>query len=314
MALNSSGSRGGHEVVRLPYDDLVRDVGYAAQLGGDPEEFLHLGCFVLANCLPVAEVERVHVSLQRLFDARGEEKERCRVDKKREPLGHGYSPYGVARALDTGIPNLLETWDLSPTGKAWPSHLRAEWEVLIAYQHALSNIGQNVLRLISTTLRLPSDTLGALVEKNSGIHLIHYFKLDTTFPPGSVRQSKHCDNTLVTIIPPYFPEDDGVAIFDNLSNRWLDVRLGKTDCLVQAGLVLEYISGGTIRANLHTVTTPALGSPLNRARYSTPFFISPSPGTVVRRLTGIAPDVEGQGAGISIDTLQADYFRKIFGE
>ncbi len=88
----------------------VSDV-YSKELLDDLKD---LGCFIFENCIEQNLVDDVHQSLIKLFSVSQDIKDECFVDKKDDPLGIGFSPFGVAKALDTGIENLLETWDIGP--------------------------------------------------------------------------------------------------------------------------------------------------------------------------------------------------------
>jgi isopenicillin N synthase-like dioxygenase len=275
-------------------------------------DLVRLGCFTLADCLPHELVREVHLALVTLFSVSPETKQACLVDKRVHRLAAGYSPFGVATALDTGVPNLLETWDISPNGTNWPTELASEWRVLRKYQRLLAEATISGLEIVAASLGVENEELTNLVDAHSieGIHLIHYFPVPKSAEPQARRQSMHCDNTLITLIPPPHPIDSGLDVFNRSVNAWEHVTTGANDCLVQAGLILERITSAAIRANLHTVKTPEYGSRENTSRYATPFFRSPKPGTVVSVLEKFktqcsAPDV-------SLESLEDDYFKRIF--
>jgi hypothetical protein len=104
-------------------DDGQSQDALARQLN---EHLDSLGCFIVRGCLEPMLVELVHASLEKLFSKAESEKAKYKVDKLKDPLGAGYSPYGVARAMDTGIPNLLETWDINASRDRWPEDMVEE--------------------------------------------------------------------------------------------------------------------------------------------------------------------------------------------
>lgn len=278
------------------------------------ENLQTLGCFLLNDCLSASTVSSVHEALERLFRKSPAEKAVFGVDKRADPLGAGFSPYGVARAIDTGIPNLLETWDIGTSPKRWPDDLLAEWHVFSVYQRDLRAIATKALTLISAALDCDSSTLTSLVDAvDGGLHLIHYFPLPTDVVAGARRQSEHCDNTLVTLIPPPYPTSTGISVFDRSASRWEDIIIGKDQCLIQSGLLLQRITANSITANLHTVRNPEINSPANVSRYSTPFFLSPRGNKVLSLLPPFQSDeTRKQFPDIAVKDLQASYFARIF--
>jgi isopenicillin N synthase-like dioxygenase len=270
------------------------------------------GCFLLENCLDTDTVDSAHLALKSLFDVPEDVKASCFIDKLTDPLAHGYSPYGVSRARDTGIPNLLETWDISPNRSKWPPKLTSEWDALRHYQLSLARVAIKALKVIEDILGVNKGELTELVDEQSieGIHLIHYFPIGTAHDLNARRQSVHCDNTLITVIPPPFPLESGIMSYNRDSSQWETVLVEKNDCFIQAGLVLERITGGKIKANIHTVADPRYDDAENLDRYSTPFFYSPRRGSVVRLLSGMQS--EESVDPIAIEDLESEYFSSIF--
>jgi len=271
-----------------------------------------LGCFIFEDCLDKTLVDNVHQSLINLFSVAQNVKDKCFVDKKQNPLDPGFSPFGVAKALDTGIANLLETWDISPTKTTWPSNLDKEWQILRDYQRALADIAKEGLAVLVALLGVAREEILNLIDQESieGIHLIHYFPLSKESNPDARRQSQHCDNTLVTLIPSPYPTSSGLDIYNRKTKEWEHVIVFKDSCLIQAGLILEYITGGEIKANLHTVSNPEFSTNENISRYSTPFFRSPKTRSIVQMLKKYK-----KGCGekdITLEEMEKRYFNKIF--
>ena len=271
-----------------------------------------LGCFVLQDCLDDQLVNSAHRAFVSLFDLSQEEKRKYLVDKKTDPLGYGFSPFGVAKALDSGIPNLLETWDISPHKENWPEQLEKEWAIIRNYQECLKKLSIAGLKIIARLLNINSVDLINLIDENSieGIHIIHYFPLTKGYEVGARRQSMHCDNTLITLIPPPSPIRTGLSVFNRKTKAWEDVAIENSSCLVQAGLILELVTCGAIKANLHTVPNPELGSEDNVSRYSSPFFCSPRKGTKMLALEKYRGHCENNP--VSIEDLEEDYFKRVF--
>ncbi|MHA7773850.1 2OG-Fe(II) oxygenase family protein [Roseibium sp. M-1] len=273
-------------------------------------EIQKTGCFILRDCLDTELVDQVHAALVALFSLPPERKKQHAIDKKKDPLAHGFSPFGVAKALDSGIPNLLETWDISPTKENWPEELNLEWNIIRTYQKSLKQISINSLHLLERTLEAKEEELLGLVDTDSieGIHLIHYFPIESGHQNGARRQSMHCDNTLITLIPSPLPINTGLSVFDRTNNDWETVLIERGSCLVQAGLLLEFITRGEIKANLHTVDNPEIDSKENKSRYSAPFFCSPKPNSRLQYLNKYQQKIDP----ISVEEFEKNYFRSIF--
>ncbi len=272
------------------------------------------GCFLVAEGLDPRLVQSVHLALEKLFDLSAEVKRQYRVDKTVNPLGAGYSPYGVSKALDTGLPNLLETWDVGTTLGNWPGDMEAEWRLLKRYERALYDLAAETLAFLEILVSAPAAAITSLVSPaNGGIHLIHYFPLTPEHLDGRRRQSEHCDNTLITLIPPALPSDSEISVFNRTSNSWEHVHIGQNECLVQIGLLLERITGDYLRANLHTVRNPDILSDRNVDRISTPFFLSPGPEIKLRLLPSCStPEKQAKYPDIPVRALQHSYFTRVF--
>jgi isopenicillin N synthase-like dioxygenase len=259
------------------------------------------GCIVVKDCIDPAATTKAHAAIQRLFSLPMNEKLRYAADKTRDPLAHGFSPYGVACALDTGVPNLLKTWDISPVRANWPTALEAGWEVVIAFARRLADLTRTLLESVSITIRCARGELLQVTEPmRAGIHLIHYFPVPRDADARASRQSRHTDNTLVTLLPAPVPLSSSVAVFDHANGEWHDIAMSMSDCLLQVGELLGFITAGALRPCLHTVWTPGFDSSENVSRFAMPFFVSPplhhvllSPSAIPRARRTACPFAEG---------------------
>jgi isopenicillin N synthase-like dioxygenase len=270
------------------------------------------GCFIITDCFKFDYIDDVHRGLRKLFSKPEEEKMKYKIDKIKDPTATGFSPYGVSRAMDTGIPNPLETWDIGYKKKNWPDDMEAEGNLLLEYGHKLYNIANKSLGLISIALGVPIDDLQGLInEKSGGMHLIHYFKFDKKFGRKSRRQSKHCDNSLLTLIPPPNPILTGISLYNRKAKKWEKTIINKDECLIQTGLLLQRLTNNKVKANLHTVNNPRIGSGENGERYSTPYFLNPSGDTQLRVFDKFAKGKKIYST-TTVKEVQKEYFDKIF--
>lgn len=274
------------------------------------------GMFLLRKCIPPRLRRDVHQSLRSIFRLSNGEKEQFLADKASSPLAAGFSPFGVARALDTGVPNLLETWDLGDHKTKWPPTLRQQYLTLRRYETLLHTLTKAALEELENELGIaPNQLAGLVAGRRRGLHLIHYFPVDRSHDRNAQRQSRHTDNTLVTLIPPTAPSTQGLLIHDRGSGEWLHVRVPADGCVVQVGRLLEFLTNGSLPACLHTVQTPGLYMNANIHRYSTPYFASPAPEVVLQPFPRFIHSATGQDLQKrSVNQLQQDYFQSIFGD
>lgn len=269
------------------------------------------GAFVITDCFNEKEVEVVHTIVKNLFSKTEKEKMEYKVDKLKDLFSPGFIPYGITRAMDTGIPNSLEAWDFSHE-RNWPIDMKKDADIILAYSSKLYEVTKKALNIISVVLDVPPNSLQGLVgQKNGTLHLLHYFKNDKKFGKRSRRQSKHCDNRLLSLIPSPDPINTGIKLFNRKTKKWEKIIIEKKECLIQIGLLLQRLTNNKVRANLHTVDTPKVGAKDNLERYSTPFFVNPSPNVILKVF-----DKFKKGRKIYPDVLvreaEKDFFEKIF--
>jgi hypothetical protein len=239
-----------YESVRVPLRALGTAKGSDAIL-----ELLEDRAFaVLGEALDGGLEARAISALAGLFREETNTKVECRAPRPRDP---GYSEYGRARALDTGIPNLLESWRFG----------RGHGEVLPPGHGELSELMRDLDGALFAILMLSLESLGTHVPAWGG--LPRFVTRDScelyglSYPgsllgrvPGARRQSVHSDSSVVTLLPRASGPGLEVGVGDKLVP--FEVRGG--DVLLLAGSALEYLTGGRIRACLHTVGTPASDS------------------------------------------------------
>ncbi len=190
--------------------------------------------------------------------------------------------------------------------------MEREWKILQKYQSFLSRISKDGLFILAESLGISHKEILGIIDQKSieGIHLIHYFPLSKKSNPNARRQSKHCDNTLVTVIPSPYPVHTGIDVYNRKTKKWEHIVISKGSCLVQTGLILEHITCGAIKANLHTVSNPKIDTNKNVSRYSTPFFCSPKIDSTVKILEKYRKKC--QEKDIALNKIEKQYFDKIF--
>jgi isopenicillin N synthase-like dioxygenase len=282
----------------LDYVDLAD-----AQVGTAMREALRVFRCIKLRRAELAMVVELHEVMRALFALPIEVK----MAFTAQPMQPGYGPYGRAKALDTGAINLLETWFLDEERTArWPASLVEQHRVVEEFRRRMWDLGERLVELTAVALEVRAAELRSLLGPvGRGIHLMHYPSFGQLDDPRSRRQSRHCDMTLLTMLPA--PSAPGFEIC--VDGQWVAVDIAPGEVLVTNGLVLEVVTGGAYRACLHTVEH---SERLHEERYSTPFFLKPGPD---RRLATLS-SFEDPGCGEApplLGEFEKAYFEKIFG-
>lgn len=271
------------------------------------DDLTHNSCCIIKTASLVAsDNERVIAILKKLFERPIEEKMKF---TSTEPLQPGFSPYGRSKALDTGIKNNLETWDINLLAPVkFPTEMKDDWTFLINYQDRVFDLVFEFFQILSFGVGVPEDIfLNLLNRQNGGIHFIHYLPHDSAFHPDARRQSKHVDMTLITVLPA--ASEEGLEV--EINGNWVPISLKPDEFLIQTGKLLERMFGETIKACLHTVES--YDSIKHKHRYSFPFFVSPSGEKKIRVIDKYSSEgVRQKYPDDFVKNISADYFSKIF--
>lgn len=263
-------------------------------------------CILTTSSLTVNDNERVIAILKKLFERSAEDKLKF---ASAEPLQPGFSPYGRSKALDTGIKNTLETWDINLYAPVnFPIEMKDDWAFLINYQYRIFDLVSEFFQFLSFGIGESSDIfLNILNRENGGIHFIHYLPHDDTFHPEARRQSKHVDMTLITVIPA--SNEEGLEV--EINGNWIPVSLKPNEFLIQTGKLIERMFGEKIKACLHTVEI--YDSVKLKHRYAFPFFVSPSGETKIKVIDKYSSEeIKRKYPDDFVKNINAEYFSKIF--
>lgn len=263
-------------------------------------------CILSTPNLSVNDNERVISILKKLFERPDEDKLKF---ASAEPLQPGFTPYGRSKALDTGIKNTLETWDINLLAPInFPPEMKDDWIFLVYYQDRIFNMVLEFFQFLSFGIGIANDTFSNLIKReNGGIHFIHYLPYNNTFHPEARRQSKHVDMTLITVIPA--PNEEGLEV--EINGNWVRALLKPNEFLIQTGKLLERMLGEKIKACLHTVET--YDSVKLKHRYAFPFFVSPSGDTKIKVIDKYSSEeIKQKYPEDFVKNINADYFSKIF--
>lgn len=188
-----------------------------------------------------SEITRGQPDLREQFD----------VGAEREPLSAQHYPAAWARLQG---PNL------------WPQALPGLKPLVLAWQQAMTQMALRLLRAFAQALSLPENAFDALYGErpNEHIKLIRY-------PGRHAQQSRqgvgaHKDSGFLSFLLQDQQAGLQVEVEDG---RWIDASPRPDTLVVNIGELLELASNGYLRATVHRVVSPPVGS----ERLSLAFFL-----------------------------------------
>ena len=188
-----------------------------------------------------SEITRGQPDLREQFD----------VGAEREPLAVGEFPAAWARLQG---PN------------QWPQALPQLKPLVLGWQQAMTQMALRLLRAFAQALSLPENAFDALYgdKPNEHIKLIRY-------PGRHAEQSRqgvgaHKDSGFLSFL--LQDEQAGLQV-EVEEGRWIDASPRPDTLVVNIGELLELASNGYLRATVHRVVSPPVGS----ERLSLAFFL-----------------------------------------
>ncbi|MEU9365644.1 2OG-Fe(II) oxygenase family protein [Streptomyces avermitilis] len=285
----------------MDYGELFRPVGRNSLI----ESLREYGAVPINTSIPQELEGESITAAARLFALPDEEKMRHRG---RTPLDAGYAPYGSARALDTGVANLLESWTVSADSpRSHPSHLIDEWYALTAFARHLRSLGENLLALIDQGWSAAGVMVRTMSPDVFPYQLFRYPRSLLGVDARARRQSIHRDSSIITLLPPA----TGSGLLIEHQGEFIAADTPPGCVTVMAGSLLEHLTAGGIRSCTHTVETP--GDPEHgQDRLSSIYFVNARNGVSI-------PSVQrGGSVDRTVPTIDSDshaehYSRRVFG-
>lgn len=215
-----------------------------------------------------SEITRGQPDLREQFD----------VGAEREPLSGAEHPAAWARLQG---PN------------QWPVALPELKPLVLAWQQAMTHMSLRLLRAFAQALSLPEHAFDALYgdQPNEHIKLIRY-------PGRHAQQSRqgvgaHKDSGFLSFL--LQDEQAGLQV-EVEEGRWIDASPRPATLVVNIGELLELASNGYLRATVHRVVSPPLGS----ERLSLAFFLGAQLDAVVP-VYDLAPELLRDAHGPTSD-------------
>ena len=205
----------------------------------------------------------------------------------------GYTPYGKETALGENIPDLKEFWHHGPViNDSYDSRIHKNVEIYEVNNFnlvfdslfiELNKLAINVLSCISTSIGLDKDFFNPWVNKgNSLLRMIHYPPSDNS---NIYRAREHADINLITLL--IGAEEKGLEV-KNKDNTWIKISADKNDIVCNIGDMLQLVTEGKLKSTPHRVVKYKDEKP--KSRYSIPFFLHPSPDTMLKSVFDSSDD------------------------
>ena len=202
----------------------------------------------------------------------------------------GYTPFGKETALGETVPDLKEFWHHGPIiDKTFDNRIMKNIhvneikdfnEVFDELFAEMNTLGSKLLSSISLTLDLPINFFDESTKKgNSLLRLIHY-------PPSNnqnmFRAREHADINLITLL--IGANEPGLEVKDK-SRAWIPVSSSYEDIVCNIGDMMQLITDNRLKSTPHRVVKYKTDE--IKSRYSIPFFMHPSPDTVLKSVFNI---------------------------
>jgi isopenicillin N synthase-like dioxygenase len=290
------------DVPKLVYDDLLTPRGSSELL----DMMTQLGFVEVQGVIPKELDDRALAAAEVLFQLPSSQKQDVRSETF---LQKGFSPFGQTRALDTGIPNLLESWVVSQLGpEGIPPGLLDIWYLLAAYGRHLRLVGENALAALDHAWGANGSILAAMNREPSNVHFFHYPRALLGTIEGARRQSIHIDSSIITVLPR--ATQQGLVIYN--SGDAADVVAARGSVLIISGTVLDFLTSGAVKGCLHTVDTPSSAESA-QDRISATYFVDATPSANLSPITsgGLAA---ADAPRLDMKAFSEGYRRKISGQ
>ncbi len=175
----------------------------------------------------------------------------------------------------------------------WPSALPAFRDVVTDWQRRCSALGLTLMREWAVSLGSAADVFDkAFAERPSTLlKVVRYPGRDSSQDRQGV--GAHKDPGVLTLLL-VEPGKGGLQVEHN--GEWIDAPPVDDAFVVNIGELMEYATDGYLKATMHRVESPPLGS----ERLSVPFFFNPALSSVMPQIT-LPEKLAAQASGVTTD-------------
>jgi isopenicillin N synthase-like dioxygenase len=168
---------------------------------------------------------------------------------------------GVERDV-AGVP----AWSRLHGPNQWPRALPLLRPVLVGWQESVTSVAIRLLKAFALALDQPEDVFDPIYRgtPNHRMKIVRYPGRDAT--GGDQGVGAHNDGGFLTLLL----QDEHAGLQVETDDAWIEAAPIRGTLVVNIGELLELASNGYLRATVHRVVTPPVGS----ERLSVPFFFS----------------------------------------
>jgi len=245
--------------------------------------------------LPAEHKDAIHMARSphfRGYTGAGDEITRGERDW-REQLDIGAERLPLPQGADTPV------WARMQGPNQWPELLPRLKPALLEWQDTLTDAARQLLRALALALGQPQDRFEAAFAGTPVQHLkvIHYpGRADGESTQGvGAHKDSGCLTLLLQDTQPglqVWERDDQAAD----AGRWIDAPPIPGTVVINLGEMLEIVSNGFLRANIHRVVSP----PADQDRLSVAFFLSPRLDAELPELV-LPPELAAKARGVDRD-------------
>ena len=277
---------------RLDLRNATHDFGFFYLTGhGVPQELMR-GVIASARqffALPTEaklEIENVKSPHFRGYTRVGGELTQGQVDWREQ------IDIGDERAAVQAGPNVADYLVLEGPNQ-WPSAMPELRDVVEQWHGRLWAVGLKLLRAWALSLGADENTFdSAFAEKPSTlIKIVRYPGKSDPEPKQGV--GAHKDSGVLTLL---LVEEGKGGLQVEKDGSWIDAPAIPGAFVVNIGELLEYATDGYLKATVHRVISPQLGTD----RISVPFFLNPALDTAIPTIE-LATDLKAQASGVTAD-------------
>lgn len=271
-------------------------------------------CYLVGHGIPEEDMAAAFSAAERFFAL--PEKDKLAVEMTRSAQFRGYTRTGGE--LTQGHVDWREQIDLGaerPTVGGGPAFLRLEgpnqWPdqlpelrtVFTDWERRCTRIGMRLLHAWAQALGSPADIFDDAfgLEPSTLIKLVRYPGRDDEDRQGV---GAHKDPGVLTLLL-VEPGKGGLQIEYN--GHWIDAPPVPGAFVVNIGELMEFATGGYLKATTHRVLSPPAGA----SRLSIPFFLNPALDRAMPRLE-LPADLAAQAHGVTRDP--ANHISGTFGD
>ncbi|MDQ1571872.1 MAG: hypothetical protein QOF79_2546 [Actinomycetota bacterium] len=199
---------------------------------------------------------------------------------------------GVDRDVVPGGPGIPNYWRLEGPN-LWPDALPELRDVVARWNEQLNSVALRLLRAWALSLGAPENVFDAAFADHpfSLIKIVRYPGESDPAPKQGV--GAHRDGGVLTLLL-VEPGKGGLQV--EHEGEWIDAPSLPGAFVVNIGEMLELATNGYLKATLHRVISPLIGTD----RISIPFFFNPALDATMPKLE-LSPELAAEAHGLSVD-------------